>query len=395
MNKNIFTFSDISLKEGQAKSQVEVLRTGVIRDREWRITDEMLEMYVKNFKENVYGTEVQVNLEHNRGSEAAGWVKDLYKDGSKLFAEVEWTELGTEKITKKLFKFVSAELALEYPHHESGEICQNVFIGLALTNTPALKGQKALALSEIQELNNTLMLKKFIELLTARAFVSKEEKETMRALLAEASEEEKAEVEAGTAEVEAKPEEVQPTEEELAKKKADEEAAAAAEAQKQGEQAPPAEAPVEPPAEAPQGEQLSEVQLAEKAKLQALEEENKQLKQEKLLSQIQSGVEVFMLSDNQKTGFVEAKSKSKLVDFLASLSEENRSVAMSLFAEILRVELGEKGDVGEKLHEEDPEKKLNDQKMRAAVIAKEKNISLHEALSQVFSADAIAAEASK
>lgn len=395
MNKNIFTFSDISLKEGQAKSQVEVLRAGVIRDREWRITDEMLEMYVKNFKENVYGTEVQVNLEHNRGSEAAGWVKDLYKDGSKLFAEVEWTELGVEKITKKLFKFVSAELALEYPHHESGEICQNVFIGLALTNTPALKGQKALALSEIQELNNTLMLKKFIELLTARAFVSKEEKETMRALLAEASEEEKAEVEAGTAEVEAKPEEVQPTEEELAKKKADEEAAAAAEAQKQGEEAPPAETPVEPPAEAPQGEQLSEVQLAEKAKLQALEEENKQLKHEKLLSQIQSGVEVFMLSDNQKTGFVEAKSKSKLVDFLASLSEENRSVAMSLFAEILRVELGEKGDVGVKLHEEDPDAKLNDQKMRAAVIAKEKNISLHEALSQVFSADALAAEASK
>jgi len=393
MKKNVFTLSDVSLKEGDTKSQVEVLRTGVIRDRDWRITDEMLDMYVANFKSNVYGTEIQVNLEHNRGGEAAGWVKDLYKDGHSLFCEVEWTEMGAEKITKKLFKFVSAELALEYPDCETGEICQNVFIGLALTNTPALKGQKALALSEIQELNNTLMLKKFIELLTARPFVSKEEKETMRALLSEASEEEKIEVEAGSAEVEAKPEAPEPTEEELAKKKKEEEEAAATKA---AEEAAAAEAAAKAETEekAKEGEQLSEMQLAEKAKITALEEENRTLKQEKLRNELEKNVAPFMLSEKQKTGFVEANSKSKLVDFLASLSEENRKVALSLFAEILRVELGEKGDVGAQIPEgDDEEKALKDQKMRAELMAKEKGILLHEALSIVISADAQKAEA--
>ena len=66
---------------------------------------------------------------------------------------------------KKLFKFVSAELAYKYPHHETGKLVANVFIGLALTNTPALKGQEALALSEQLDklINNTHMLKKLLE----------------------------------------------------------------------------------------------------------------------------------------------------------------------------------------------------------------------------------------
>lgn len=373
--KNFFTRSPILLKEGETTSDVEVLRVGVIRDRNWQITKAMLNAYVKNFNENVYGTQVQVNLEHNRGSEAAGWVTDLYMEGKHLYATVEWTEMGIEKITKKLFKFVSAELAMEYPHHESGELVQNVFIGLALTNTPALKGQGPLSLSEI--LNQTFMLKKFLELLKARSFVSKEEKETMRVMLEEADDAEKEEVKSEVAEVEAKPEVAPETEEQKLAREAKEKEEADAKAKADAEAAE---------AKAQADQNLSE----EEKKFNALAEENRLLKEEKAKMLTEKAIVPFLLSEDQKTGFVEAKSKDKLVKFLSSLDEEDRAEALSLLAEILHVELKEIGStkVEKKLEGEEAEDaKLADQKVRAEKLASEKNIAMHVALSQIIEQD--------
>lgn len=131
----------------------------------------MLEDYVRNFKANVYGTELQINREHKRGSEAAGWIEDLYVEGDSLMAKVDWTELGTDLINKKLFKFVSSELAPQYPHCDSGILVSNVFIGAALTNTPALKRQQPIALSEQDKafIIHRSMFKKYIEDLKSRA----------------------------------------------------------------------------------------------------------------------------------------------------------------------------------------------------------------------------------
>jgi phage I-like protein len=374
---NIFTLSQVLLEDGAKTSEVEVLRVGVIRDRNWKITSEMLESYVKNYKDNVYGTEVQVNLEHNRGSEAAGWVTDLYLKGKGLYATVEWTEMGIDKITKKLFKFVSAELAMEYPHHKTGDLIQNVFIGLALTNTPALKGQNALSLSEIQELNqNKYMLKKYLELLKARSFVSKEEKETMRVMLEEADDAEKEEAKSDVAEVEAKPEVAPETEEQKLAREAKEKEEADAKAKADAEAAE---------AKAKADQNLSE----EEKKFNALAEENRLLKEEKARMLTEKAIVPFLLSDDQKTGFLEAKSKDKLVNFLSSLGEKERAEALGLLAEILHVELGEIGSSKvEALKDEDAEdKKLADQKARAVILAKEKGIDLHVALSQIILAE--------
>lgn len=142
-----FEYIDI-IKLSEKKSIIEVLKAGKIHDRNITITESMLDDFVKNFNEGVYGTEIQVNLGHNRGGEAAGWVKKLIKEGERLLAEVEWTPLGIEKITSKQYRFTSSELRFEYNEPNSGKVVKNVFTGVALTNIPAVKGMAPVSLSE-------------------------------------------------------------------------------------------------------------------------------------------------------------------------------------------------------------------------------------------------------
>lgn len=121
------TLSFASLNES-GESIIEVLRTGKIQDRGLQITKGMLEDFIKHFREDVYGQgrDIPVNLSHNREGEAAGWVRELFLDGESLMARIEWTELGRDKLSKKLFKFISAELAGIMPNHKTGEKIKNV-----------------------------------------------------------------------------------------------------------------------------------------------------------------------------------------------------------------------------------------------------------------------------
>lgn len=191
---NLLSLSTLIELGDENISAIEALREGVIQDRGLSITKGMLSDYVQHFSDGVYGTECQVNFEHNRGGEAAGWIKRLFIQGVSLMAEVEWTELGADKIRKKLYKFVSSELAMSYPHHNTGEPVANVFIGLALTNTPALKGQVPVTLSEeekTQLLNNqrtNAMLKQLIADLKGRALLSEADINFAKGLLADAPE---------------------------------------------------------------------------------------------------------------------------------------------------------------------------------------------------------------
>ena len=216
----------VLLEEDGKTSFIEVLRAETIRDRGLVITFEMLKDYAQNFLDKVYGTELQVNLNHFRGDEAAGWIKNLFVSGSSLMAEVEWTEMGIEKITKKLFKFVSSELAFEYPHADTGKLVSNVFIGCALTNTPAMKNQTPLKLSEADKLINFLnMFKKYLAELKQREAITKADAQFARAMLEELPAEEQEEVKTEVEEVEAKAEATEePKEEEKPEEEKPEEA---------------------------------------------------------------------------------------------------------------------------------------------------------------------------
>lgn len=322
LDEHIFTFTKLENYNDAELSDVEVLRVGTIQDRGLQITMKMLTDYIKNFQANVYGTEVQVNLEHNRGSEAAGWVKDLFIKGVSLFAKVEWTELGKEKISKNLFKFVSAELAPKYPHFENGKAVNNVFIGLALTNTPALKGQMPISLEETNQITNVIMFKTFLNDLKNRAIVSKDDKNLLKKLSDELPEDEQEEVAAEIAEVEAMPEEAAPVEE------------------VKTEEAPEAseEAPAEP-------EVLTEKQVS--LKLAETTKELTQLKEKVARRDLGDKIEGFMLSETNETGFL-GEVKNTVLNFMISLDDEQQVSFFNILKSIKHVDLSTKGKATDK-----------------------------------------------
>lgn len=148
MNKFSEYYDLIELSSDGKTSIIEIVKVGKIFGRGVTITEAMLDEYIANFEKGVYRTELQVNLRHDREGEAAGWIKKLYKNDGVLFAQVEWTSLGVDKITSRQFRYTSSELAESYIDPVTGAKAQNVLIGVALTNIPQVKGMAPVSLSE-------------------------------------------------------------------------------------------------------------------------------------------------------------------------------------------------------------------------------------------------------
>lgn len=360
-SENFYYLSAVELNENTSTSYIEVLRVGRIHDRGFVVTPKMLEDYVRNFKENVYGTEIQINLGHNREGEAAGWIKELYVQNEKLMARVEWTELGREKVAKKLFKFVSAELSPSFPHYKDGRTVDNVFIGAALTNTPALKDQQPIGLSEDLEKiflttkQHTRMFEKFLSDLLAREKVGKADKALAVQLLSELAPEEQAKHKenmqklaekttkcssCGMTEKCAEDCETQyegMSEEEKKKKKAENAAKLAEKDQKLAEMTK---------------EVTTLSQRA--ARAEALEKENVELKEKIALQALTEDVEKYLVfSETVKTGFPAAK-VADVTKFMIGLTETQRNAFKELIGMVQTVELGEQGQGEEPTAKNEP-----------------------------------------
>jgi len=330
MMEEIFNYiSVVELKE--TKSIIEVLRVGMIQDRGLNITTKMLADFVDNFKNNAYGTNdasgapmVQVNLGHDRDGEAAGWIKDLFLENDKLKALVEWTELGIEKIKKGLFKFISAELAPKFPHAKEGKLVQNVLMGAALTNTPALKLQQPITLSEEADklLKNIVMLQKLLDNLKTRELVSVEDKKLLDEMLAGLSDEDKKQYDETVAEIKAKPEVKEEEKKEEEKKEKNK------------------EAKNEEKKEAENKEELKEKANVEK--MSELEKENQSLKEKLEDINLNETVKQFIINKEKNIGFLGEQSV-KIVSFLKGLTVDQRNEFKDLISQIKHVDLEEKG----------------------------------------------------
>jgi len=314
-SKSFVSLSEVVLKENSTESTIEVLREGVIRDRDLRITRDMLNDYVAHYMQGVYGSDLQVNLGHFREGEAAGWFKamNVQVDDNgvgHLMATIDWTELGVDKITKKLYKYVSAEFAFEYPHAQTGEYIPNVFMGAGLTNIPAMKNQKALALSEIVAFNSKdqsiAMFKSLLENMKGRKSLSAEDVSFLRAQLSEQSAEEQEAHKAEVDEVEKKQ-----------KEQAEAEAKAAEEAKK-AEEAKLNDA------------KKGTVSLAEHLALK------EQVERQTLSETVAKSL---TLSAEHEIGFRD-ESKGEVVDFMLSLSPDQRTKFTALMGKIAAVKFG-------------------------------------------------------
>lgn len=321
----MLTFSTqlIVLSEDKRTSTIQILKVGKVSDRNMNITDQMLSDIVTNFKSGAYGSDIQVNLGHNRDGEAAGWLRDLYVKDRVLFAEVEWTPLGLEKIESKQFKYTSSEISLSAIHFKNQTKVKNVLIGVALTNIPAVKGMEPVALSENMQLffnENTMEdLQKMYDEMMGKEACSAEDIMAFENAM-------KAMMETGWEQTE----EVGKMLEELRGKiKAED----APKEEMKAEEVPAEDKPVEP---APEAMSEKTVKLSEYEKLQ---EEKAALEKQILLSELDKQIdESFMLSDTQKIGFRDSD-KEKVVAFMESLTAEQREEFSNLFANIQAVEL--------------------------------------------------------
>lgn len=136
---------------------IEIMRTGKWKHNSYgnfEINDNTINNIITNFNNKVRGIDISFDLEHGttaNKSEAVCWVKKLIKDGSRLMAEVDWTELGKKKIKDKSFKYFSPEFKFKYEDSESGKKYEDVLLGGGLTNRPFIKNMCPIMLSEQME----------------------------------------------------------------------------------------------------------------------------------------------------------------------------------------------------------------------------------------------------
>jgi len=342
-------------------SIIEVLKVGKVLDRAFQITSKMLNDYVKNFDEGVYGTEIQVNLGHNREGEAAGWIRSLFRVEDTLLAEVEWTPLGMEKIKTKQYRFTSSELS-SVLHHETGKTIENVLIGVGLTNIPAVKGLAAVSLSEeVQNLINQTNMSKDQKLNEEVEETTEEVEETE---VVETEEETTEEVEEGTEEetteeVEAElaevPDFIKKKIEDKKKKESgskggkeeekEEKEMSLEDMKKQKKKLEEKIAAMEKKKAMSSDKKLSEnLGMVALSEFQALQEKannlEEQLKSKELSETLKTD---FLLSEGSNSGYFAPSDKEDVKVFLSSLDSEQIEMFKSLLGKVKTVEFGVKG----------------------------------------------------
>ncbi|KGK68293.1 hypothetical protein NA76_21935 [Vibrio vulnificus] len=92
----------VKVDTGAAKrSVVTITRTGRFNDPrygEFELTQSMFDSMIKNFNDGVYGQEIFIDIAHKPEDGAGAVVNRLVTDRGRLRAEVEWYELGINKV---------------------------------------------------------------------------------------------------------------------------------------------------------------------------------------------------------------------------------------------------------------------------------------------------------
>lgn len=143
-----------SLADDQLSEPFAVLYTGEFRHggREIPVSLADLDNAVKVFDaQKAAGYEPSIDWEHSFASggtsKAAGWIKELWREGKKLMARVKWTPQAREEIANETFRYLSPEFSSELAD-ESGKGLGFGLLAAGLTNRPHLRALGAVALSE-------------------------------------------------------------------------------------------------------------------------------------------------------------------------------------------------------------------------------------------------------
>jgi phage I-like protein len=143
----------IRLKENKSK-RVQIAKTGTFEHDvygKFSITLADLKDWKANFEANVRRMKLEdgkpalpLDYKHAEEDIAAGWIRslDIGKDKNgvdAIFAEVEWTPRGAQKVRDKEFAFISPSYRPVYKDKETGQYFKNVLKGATLTNIPFVR----------------------------------------------------------------------------------------------------------------------------------------------------------------------------------------------------------------------------------------------------------------
>lgn len=141
------------------RSWIQLAKTGNFvstRYGKFSITKQDLSMMFTNFNDVTpkAPTELPIDYDHLSMDPkkpgdgiAAGWMKklELREDGQELWAEIEWTPDGAERIQNQEYRFVSPSFVKDHTHKDGKKI-GTTLLAAAITNHPFLEGMKALTL---------------------------------------------------------------------------------------------------------------------------------------------------------------------------------------------------------------------------------------------------------
>jgi hypothetical protein len=109
------------------------------------LTRELADEVIANFAGGVLGTEPVVDSSgsHDTSAPAAAWVKRVYvapttDGGEAAFADVQWTDVGAQKVTGREYQYNSVELG-PVVDNVTGKKTDNVLRSVTLTNTPVIR----------------------------------------------------------------------------------------------------------------------------------------------------------------------------------------------------------------------------------------------------------------
>jgi len=118
------------------------------RGQKLKITREMCERMVKNFKAGIPHYKLPVNISHNDVLGKYGNITDLEVKEDGLWAHIVLTEEGTKLLEAEKFEYLSAEFDMDYVDKRTGKNVGPTLLGVALTNRPAHPGMNPIRLEE-------------------------------------------------------------------------------------------------------------------------------------------------------------------------------------------------------------------------------------------------------
>lgn len=149
----MFQLIQLEEKDGAAilPPRVQLLRVGSFNSDQYgklEITKEFLLSLKNNFDKNVRqypDGKLPLDYFHESDKIAAGWISAVElddKDGGSLWAAIDWTPSGKQKVLDKELRYLSADFHMNYKPNEGSQTFGPTLFGAGLTNRPFVKNME-------------------------------------------------------------------------------------------------------------------------------------------------------------------------------------------------------------------------------------------------------------